>query len=402
MRKLLLIILGAIAISVVCATVSFNVLSLSMPMQAKETLSCNPDEDEWAYFDTVMSVGGKVIGWGGYYIPMKLMFDGEEVCDNPLVRVDTVSPTVCRLKMVTKQEDFDLTEKDVMARLRQFNKPLEGFCRYQKVYIEHFDSAVNDEGQLQKQNTIYAFTLDYPKEDFIQRVPVLRWLCDMISVAHDMDVEVPEYTDLYIGYNPSKYKGQVYTGDAADIERFAEFATNKAFTEWRNADPGIMDIHIVTDYRAHIVNDKYVTYGAYVHSNQEPAHGMYTEEFYTYDLKGNQMVNNDYLFKEGSLDKVRKLIFAEIAKDDIYRYFNPEVETAEDVAQCIAEWNSDPVTDMQGVFDIPQGALTNEGVVFSFQPYEISGFAAGAFHITVPYSKLKPYLTTAAKNLIKK
>lgn len=41
--------------------------------------------------------------------------------------------------------------------------------------------------------------------------------------------------------------------------------------------------------------------------------------------------------------------------------------------------------------------LSENGVVFSFQPYEISCFAAGTFHFTIPYERLKPYLTDRAK-----
>ena len=39
-------------------------------------------------------------------------------------------------------------------------------------------------------------------------------------------------------------------------------------------------------------------------------------------------------------------------------------------------------------------------MVFSFQPYELSGFADGTFHFTLPYQDLKPYLTDEAKQLL--
>ena len=41
--------------------------------------------------------------------------------------------------------------------------------------------------------------------------------------------------------------------------------------------------------------------------------------------------------------------------------------------------------------------LGQDGVVFSFQPYSLSNFAAGAFHFTVPYKQLEPYFTDQAK-----
>ena len=51
-------------------------------------------------------------------------------------------------------------------------------------------------------------------------------------------------------------------------------------------------------------------------------------------------------------------------------------------------------------FELPDGALTNDGVVFSFQPYEIDCWAAGAYHFIVPYKKLQPYLTPKVKELL--
>lgn len=41
--------------------------------------------------------------------------------------------------------------------------------------------------------------------------------------------------------------------------------------------------------------------------------------------------------------------------------------------------------------------LGDEGVVFSYQPYEIGSFADGTFHFTISYEKLIPYLTDKAK-----
>ena len=49
---------------------------------------------------------------------------------------------------------------------------------------------------------------------------------------------------------------------------------------------------------------------------------------------------------------------------------------------------------------VPRPGLGEKGVVFSFQPYELSGFADGTFHFTLPYQDLKPYLTDEAKQLL--
>lgn len=61
------------------------------------------------------------------------------------------------------------------------------------------------------------------------------------------------------------------------------------------------------------------------------------------------------------------------------------------------EWE-EPERDVK--FELPDGSLTDSGVVFSFQPYEIDCWAAGAYHFIVPYKKLLPYMTPKARRLI--
>jgi len=46
--------------------------------------------------------------------------------------------------------------------------------------------------------------------------------------------------------------------------------------------------------------------------------------------------------------------------------------------------------------------FSEEGVVFIYQPYEISFYAAGMPTFTVPYEKMDPFLTNTAKQLVEK
>ena len=41
---------------------------------------------------------------------------------------------------------------------------------------------------------------------------------------------------------------------------------------------------------------------------------------------------------------------------------------------------------------MPQAALVEDGVVFSFQPYQIGTFADGLFHFVLPYESLRKYM----------
>ena len=62
-------------------------------------------------------------------------------------------------------------------------------------------------------------------------------------------------------------------------------------------------------------------------------------------------------------------------------------------AICMKDENGVPT----GELHFPQPGLSDESVVFSFQPYEIDCYAAGTFHFTIPYDKIKPLLTPRGK-----
>lgn len=103
------------------------------------------------------------------------------------------------------------------------------------------------------------------------------------------------------------------------------------------------------------------------------------------------------------------MLFEVMAKDPHYRAWNGDSITASEIQGKIEGWPSpNPVlegTEWEGhdrevKFELPDGALTDSGVLFSFQPYEIDCWAAGTFHFIVPYKQLRPYMTQETKRLI--
>lgn len=136
---------------------------------------------------------------------------------------------------------------------------------------------------------------------------------------------------------------------------------------------------------------------------------MYTECFSTLDLSTGQELTNKSLFKPNALGQIKKLLFETMFNDERYREWNGNIESPEEIEARIEGWQS-PSPALEGTeweeptrevkFELPEGALTNSGVVFSFQPYEIDCWAAGAFHFVVPYNKIMPYMTAKAKGLI--
>lgn len=90
---------------------------------------------------------------------------------------------------------------------------------------------------------------------------------------------------------------------------------------------------------------------------------------------------------------VVNILLDEVEKSPRYKDWNPDVRSE----VIIKDSKGHPT----GEFKLPQPGLLKEGMVFSFQPYSISCFAAGVFHFTIPYERLAPYLTERAKWCLK-
>ena len=119
------------------------------------------------------------------------------------------------------------------------------------------------------------------------------------------------------------------------------------------------------------------------------AHGWSTVELVSYDHINHQEVGWTYLFKPGCENQVLELFEKVAETNEQYKHWNASL------------WAGVMLTDQDGnqtgEMLLPQPALTPDGVCISFQPYSIACHAAGSFHFTVPYDKLKPYLTDRGK-----
>lgn len=138
-----------------------------------------------------------------------------------------------------------------------------------------------------------------------------------------------------------------------------------------------------------VYTGRFVTYTKFSMKYEGGLHGNYSERYISYDYIHKQDIDYDYLFRHGSEADVVKILLEEAQKSPRYKEWNPDVRSE----VIIKDRKGRPT----GKFKLPQPGLLKEGVVFSFQPYSISCFAAGVFHFKIPYDRLKPYLTQRAK-----
>ena len=115
------------------------------------------------------------------------------------------------------------------------------------------------------------------------------------------------------------------------------------------------------------------TYNASYNEYTGGAHGMYGFGYDVYDMKTGQIITESDLFAEGYEEGVSELLA--IALDD----YLTEIEESDDMIFSLPEPN--------GNFGVSE-----EGVTWTYNPYEIAPYAMGVIDLTVSWADLKPYL----------
>ena len=240
----------------------------------------------------------------------------------------------------------------------------------------------------------YDISVDFPKRSMAHYEAVTKWLVEKIEDSGNMDGELPPMNAIYINYARRTNAGWRYEGDIHNRQRICKFAADVYFAIVKG-DYGLNEMEIPSSLfstlclSAYVKNSRFVTYQQFKHDYRGGAHGYYTERLISFDHVHGQEIDYKYLFRDGCMEAILALLKEEAKKSPNYQEWKPDI----DEYACVKDGNDKPT----GLLRLPQPGLSEEGVVFSFQPYAISCFAAGTFHFTIPYNRLRPYLTDRAK-----
>lgn len=368
---------------------------------------------EQLWIDTVMCAKGHAFGyrgdlssWGGWY------FDTVLVGDDNMLKYDSVGPSTLKLNLVTRELIVDMGDDEAIVKIRKFMNPLDGFSRFRERYDEILDSVYYEEYGYEKYTGGFSFEVDYPDSCNNNAGMINRFICELTGVSENEKAKVPGLSAFYAGFNPTKKYKPIYSGNASDMQSLSDFLAHKTFENWKSGeDFGIGSCEATLVIRPHIANDQYVTFSVYEYEREGAGHGMYTETFHTFDMKTGKELSNRDIFRSRSIGNVKMELFEVMAKDSHYLAWHGGSVSPKDIEEMLEAWQSStPILEgtewkepeRYAGFELPDVALTEFGVVFSFQPYEIDCWAAGAYHFIVPYSKLMPYLTSEAKDLLSK
>ena len=344
------------------------------------------DADWWA--DTVCVVDKKAY-YTAYetYGRMRVLYNEDKVLvADPTLRVDSFA-SGCDSKfyvsVVGQTQLVDFSDDDSKQTLKRLTRKLSSVIRYRHDTIADFG-----------RNVFYSMEVDFPRPSVQHADQIGRWLADKISDSQSWDENIPPLNTKYIGYAKLPNGRWQYKGDVHDYRKIARCASNVYFANVRgdmeaNDEDYPFCLFSTLSLRAWTLNQRFVTYQSSINNYGGGVHGYYTERLVSLDHVHNREIDFDYLFNPNSEKEVLNLLLNEAKKTSQYQKWDPNIE----YYVIDADEDGNPT----GGYTFPQLGLSDEGVVFSFQPYDISCFAAGTFHFTIPYEEIKHLLTARGK-----
>ena len=200
-------------------------------------------------------------------------------------------------------------------------------------------------------------------------------------------------TDLLLEYYRGKALESIGKQSQEDYdERVASIEENDGLTEGQRKE--ILDEMPGWEYEFNLLKDretdKYVVFLSQDYVYLGGAHGGVTGRGgLTFDKKDGLLVEKTV--DPASLDAIQPLL-----RKGLTKYFSDE-------DMEIAQEELDNYLFLEtGVIPLPAWTPypSEEGLVFTYQQYEIAAYAAGMPEFTVPYADILPYLTPEAKALL--
>lgn len=202
---------------------------------------------------------------------------------------------------------------------------------------------------------------------------------------------VREYISEELGGN---YNGNLANGDSV-LAFYGKEQTERLNKEAEayNGSENAPTLYCSEEIKTAAETDNYISYTAYSEMYLGGAHGMSAMTGTTFRKSDGRRFGAEML-RNTDTEDFRKLI-----KEGLMEYFSAADPTINTDGQLKTMLLTDHGVDF---LPMPQSQpyLTEDGVVFTYQPYEIAPYAAGRPTFTVGYDKIKPYLTQTVINLI--
>lgn len=220
-----------------------------------------------------------------------------------------------------------------------------------------------------------SLDIDWPKEtgkNIVSVNAVRDWIKEHLSFLN-------EYKNVYEGN----------MNDADAITKFYGDSYKKRFeaTDDFPAPALSFDIQVKKEFE----NDKCVTYTYLLDQYLGGAHGGRTHYGATFRKSDGKIMTNFITNNDSSDEGLNNII-----KKGLMKYW--EIDNEETLYEYTWE---NAVTKYYAKLPDHSPCFVKDGLLFSYQEYEIAAYAAGAPEFIVPYAEIEKYLTPSAADLLK-
>lgn len=212
---------------------------------------------------------------------------------------------------------------------------------------------------------------------------------------------------IYDGNNvPSEQENNSivrWEGSRDDIKGMVDFYGKQIFEnllKWSqelNADVGAEYALVMTindELRLECDADSFVTFCRTSYSYEGGAHGISLKETPTFVRSSGKLLTD-------VIDTLQLKAMQPLLEGGVREYFKEcgDTVTTENLSDYLF-----PESLVDGMIPLPAvtPALTKDGILFTYNQYEIAPYAAGIITFTIPYAKIQPFLTSQVKKLLNK
>lgn len=219
------------------------------------------------------------------------------------------------------------------------------------------------------------------------------------SLSLDIEVEIPvAFADTAVLRNIrsiiiTNLFGDDYIGYKNDS--LVKFFSKELYTDYRQNNTPILNVkdsannysfdneHTLSGFS--LLSDKKIyVYGIERFVDMGGAHGLETRNFYNFDLKTGKLISEAELFNSNYKLPLSDLIKKRIVEE------SQESKDSKDAEPILSLEDTDYWTDSIK----PNGNfyITDEGINYVFNPYEIAPYYMGQTEVTLPFNRLKDIL----------
>lgn len=196
----------------------------------------------------------------------------------------------------------------------------------------------------------------------------------------------------------SEELGGTYKGDVSDVKTMVKYYGKQAYndlTKERNENEDNADAFYEKDFYVKKIyeTNTFVTFSSQNYVMTGGAHGGTTSIATTFRKSDGRRFGTDMLRNTGSEG------FCKLLKEGFRQYFTEMTGKAMDDEELQQQIITDNVIDALPLPVTPP-YLTNKGVAYTYQQYELVCYAAGMPGFTIPYSKMRPYLTQTVLKMV--